>query len=212
MSADQFAGHSARSACLAPRRVLLLPYAASQNRFNIRYISETGFREEADWPLKEFDLEEAVRLYSRKLFLYVYTLLCDYHEAEDVVQDAFISAYRGQARFDGENVSAWLYKIAYHKSIDRMRRRKTVSFQELREDIPAAEQDYDAGYSPAVIRALRRLTDEERAILLGRITESLSYAELAGRLHLSEPALRKRYERSKKKLAEYLQETESEAF
>jgi RNA polymerase sigma factor (sigma-70 family) len=162
--------------------------------------------------LKEFDLEEAVRLYGRKLFRYVYTLLCDYHEAEDIVQDVFVSAYRGQARFDGENVSAWLHKIAYHKSIDHMRRRKTVSFQELREDMPAEQHGCDAGYSPAVICALRRLTGEERAILLGRITESLSYAELAGRLHLSEPALRKRYERAKKKLAEYLLETESEAF
>ncbi|SHI12460.1 RNA polymerase sigma-70 factor, ECF subfamily [Sporobacter termitidis DSM 10068] len=162
--------------------------------------------------LNEFNLEEAVRCYGPKLFRYVYTLLCDYHEAEDIVQDVFIAAYRGQARFDGENESAWLYKIAYNKSIDCMRRRKTVSFQELHEDTLAAEQNFDAGYSPAVIRALRRLTDEERAILLARITESLSYEELAGRLRLSEPAVRKRYERAKKKLAEYLNETESEAF
>lgn len=153
-----------------------------------------------------------MRLYGPKLFRYVYTLLCDYHEAEDIVQDVFVAACRGQARFDGENVSAWLYKIAYNKSIDCMRRRKTVSFQELCEEIPAAEQKYDEGYRPAVIGALRRLTDEERAILLGRIMESLGYAELAKRLHLSEPALRKRYERAKKKLADYLRKTESEAF
>lgn len=162
--------------------------------------------------MNEFNLEEAVRLYGPKLFRYVYTILCDYHEAEDVVQDVFIAAYKGWTRFDGENESAWLHKIAYNKSIDCMRHRKTVSFQDLHEDMLIAEQNFDVGYSPAIIRALRRLTDEDRAILLGRITESLSYEELSKRLHMSEPALRKRYERAKKKLVECLNETESEAF
>lgn len=160
--------------------------------------------------MNEFKLEEAVRLYGPKLLRYVYTLLCDYYEAEDIVQDVFIAAFRGQSGFDGENESAWLHKIAYNKSIDCMRRRKTVPFQELHDDMPAAEQNYDAGYSPSVIRALRQLTDEERVILLGRITESLSYLELSERLHMSEPTLRKRYERAKKKLAAFLREPESE--
>jgi len=160
--------------------------------------------------LGDFDLEAAVRLYGQRLFRYVYTLLCDWHEAEDVTQDVFVAACRAQGRFDGANLSAWLYRIAYNKSMDHLRRRKVVSFQELREDTPAAERDFDAGYSPNVIRALTRLTDRERAVLLGRITEELSYAELAKRCKLSEPALRKRYERAKKKLAEFLRETESE--
>ena len=162
--------------------------------------------------MSELDLEKAVQIYGEKLFCHVYTLLCDYHEAEDIVQDVFFAAYREQTRFDGENLSAWLYKIAYNKSIDHLRRRKVVTFYELRENTPAAEHDFDTGYSPAVISALRRLTDEERLILLGRITESLDYEELAGLLGLSEPAVRKRYERAKKKLAGYLREMGSEAF
>jgi RNA polymerase sigma factor (sigma-70 family) len=162
--------------------------------------------------LSKFDLEEAVNTYGPKLFRYVYTLLCNYQDAEDIVQDVFISAYQGQAGFDGENISAWLYKIAYNKSIDHMRRNKTVSFQQLHEDTLITEQDFDTGYSPAVISALRQLSGEDRAIVLARITESLSYTELANRLCLSEGALRKRYGRAKKKLAENLQLTEREVF
>ena len=162
--------------------------------------------------MKGFDWEEAAQLYGRKLFLYVYTLLCDYQEAEDIVQDVFVTAYQKQAGFDGKNLSAWLYKIAYNRSVDHMRRRKMVSIQELQEDTLVVEPGGGAGYSPAIIGALRRLTDEDRSVLLGRITESQSYAELAGRLGISEPALRKRYERAKKKLAAYLRESESEAF
>ena len=162
--------------------------------------------------MSEFDLEEAVHTYGPKLFRYVYTLLCNYQDAEDIVQDVFISAYQGQAGFDGKNISAWLYKIAYNKSIDHMRRNQTVSFQELDEDTSAVEQDCDTGYSPAIIRALRQLSSEDRAVVLGRITESLSYAELADRLCMSECALRKRYERAKKKLAENLRSAEREVF
>jgi len=162
--------------------------------------------------LSEFDLEEAVHIYGPKLFRYVYTLLCNYQDAEDIVQDVFISAYQGQAGFDGKNVSAWLYKIAYNKCIDHMRRNKMVSFQELHEDTSIVEQNYDTGYSPVIISALRQLSNEDRAIVLGRITESLSYTELADRLCMTECVLRKRYERAKKKLAENLQLTEREVF
>lgn len=162
--------------------------------------------------MSEFDLEEAVHTYGSKLFRYVYTLLCSYQDAEDIVQDVFISAYQGHAGFDGKNISAWLYKIAYNKSIDHMRRNHAVSFQELHEDTSIVEQKYDTGYSPAIISALRKLSNEDRAIVLGRVTESLSYTELAGRLGISEPAVRKRYQRAKKKLAENLRLTEREVF
>lgn len=162
--------------------------------------------------MSKFDLEEAVHIYGPKLFRYVYTLLCNYQDAEDIVQDVFISAYHGQVGFDGENISAWLYKIAYNKSIDHLRRNQVVSFQELHEDTSIVEQDYDTGCSPVIISAIQNLSYEERVIVLGRITESLSYAELAVRLGISEPVVRKRYERAKKKLAKNLQRTEREVF
>lgn len=162
--------------------------------------------------MKEFDMDEAVNLYGGKLFRYVYTLVCDYQEAEDVVQDAFISAYQARAGFDGKNLSAWLHKIAYHKSVDHIRQRKHLFLHELHEDALASEDSYDTGYTPAIITALKKLSEEDRFILLGRITESLAYAEIADRLNLSEPTVRKRYERAKKKMAEQLCLTESEDF
>lgn len=160
--------------------------------------------------MKAFDMDEAVSLYGGKLFRYVYTLICDYEEAEDVVQDVFICAYQSQEAFDGENLSAWLYKIAYNKSIDRLRKKKPLSLHELGEGALAHEDSYNTGYDPAIIAALKGLSDEDRLILLGRITESLGYAQLAKRLNMSEPAVRKRYERAKKKVAAELCQTESE--
>ncbi len=160
--------------------------------------------------MQEFDMDEIVKLYGGKLFRYVYTLICDYQEAEDVVQDVFVAAYQARARFDGRNLSAWLYKIAYNKSLDSLRRKKPLSLHELGEDALVVEDSYDTGGDPAIMTALKALSAEERFILLGRITESLEYAELAGRIGLSEPTVRKRYERAKKKVAAQLCKTESE--
>lgn len=160
--------------------------------------------------MEAFDMDEAVRLYGGKLFRYVYTLICDYHEAEDVVQDVFIAAYQAREKFDGKNLSAWFYKIAYNKSLDCIRRKKPLSLYEVREDALSTEDSYDEGPDPAVIAALKELSDKDRFILLGRITEALEYAELAKRLKMSESAVRKRYERAKKKVAGLLRRTESE--
>lgn len=160
--------------------------------------------------MKEFDMEAVVQLYGGKLLRYAYTLLCDFQEAEDVVQDVFISAYQAKEGFDGKNLSAWLYKIAYNKSVDRLRKKKPISLQELRESDYASEDSYDMGYDPKIIAALKTLSDADRFILLGRITESLGYGEIAHRLKLSETTVRKRYERAKRKVAEQLRQAESE--
>lgn len=160
--------------------------------------------------MKTFDMDEVVKRYGGGLFRYVYTLVCDYQEAEDVVQDVFISAYQARARFDGKNLSGWLYRIAYNKSLDYIRQKKPLSLHELSEETLADEDIYDIGYDPTIITALKELSEEDRFILLGRITESLKYAEIADRLGMCEPTVRKRYERAKKKVAEQLYQTGSE--
>ena len=58
--------------------------------------------------------------------------------------------------------------------------------------------------SDALASAMRRLSPEERAIVYERAVEETPYAELAQRLGMREAAVRKKYERAKKKLAAML--------
>lgn len=58
----------------------------------------------------EEELEEIIKLYGEKLIRYATAILCDYHEAENVVQEVFLSAYQSRTAFAGGNLSAWLYK------------------------------------------------------------------------------------------------------
>ncbi len=125
------------------------------------------------------------------------------------MQDGFAAAYLHGGELSGGE-RAWLYKVVTNKCLDKLRGRKTVSLEELGDAAPGVTDKYDAGYSPKVIRALARLKPAERAAVLWRVEDGLDYAEIARRQYTSEAAARKRSERARKKLAEYLRDYESE--
>ena len=151
----------------------------------------------------EDELEEIINLYGEKLLRYATAILCDYHEAENIIQDVFFSAYQNRTAFDGENLPAWLYKITYNRSLNQLKKkRKLFYFSDIRyeEAIPAE----DMGLSDETLHALRRLKAKERALLYARIMEQQSYEEISLRMGCSASSLRKQYERAKKKMAEHL--------
>lgn len=158
----------------------------------------------------EPELGEVIELFADKLLRYANTILCDYQDAENIVQDTFLSAFENRASFDGNNLSAWLYKITYHKSINQLRKRKLLWFREISlnetittKGIAANETEYDE-FSSQTFKALKKLTPKERALLHARIIENQSYQELSYTTGDSESALRKRYERAKNKIITYL--------
>ena len=144
-------------------------------------------------------LEEIISIYGEKLLRYATAILCDYQEAEDIVQDSFIAAYENRKGFDGENLSAWLYKITYNLSLNQLKKRKILYFSKIHNK--EAMKQKDEGLSDEILRALRKLKPKERALLYGRIMEEQSYEELSELTGVSSPTLRKRYQRAKDKLA-----------
>ena len=117
-------------------------------------------------------LEEVINLYGEKLLRYATAILCDYQEAEDVVQESFIAAYQNRNKFDGENLSAWLYKITYNRSLNQLKKRKIFYFSEIHSE--AVLEEKDKGLSDETLRALQKLKPKDRALLYGRIMEEQS--------------------------------------
>lgn len=114
--------------------------------------------------------------------------------AEDLTQTAYLKALEGFASFQqGTNCKAWLLTILRHAWIDRVRRRK-VSGTEVNLDARppvAAASEEETRWSDAedlldnfsdeqVIRAMRRLPEEQRLTLYLIDVEEMSYAEVAG--------------------------------
>ena len=149
----------------------------------------------------KFELEKLMDAYGERLLRYAASILYNSHDAEDVVQDVFISASQHSDKFDGENVSAWLYKITYNQSLNKLKRRKVLFFSDVGE---IAVEGFSESEDGDIFRALKILKPRDRALLYGRIMEGYSYEELAVQMGESAAVLRKRYERAKQKVAQHL--------
>ena len=153
----------------------------------------------------EQELEEIIGIFGEKLLRYATTIMCNYHDAEDAVQTVFLLAYKNRRNFDGEHLSAWLYRITYNHCISQLKKRKLIFFSDLasvREDtVDPYEQN---AMSDDILEMLSRLKADDRALLYARIIDEHSYEELSSIFDRSPAALRKQYERAKKKLAGYL--------
>lgn len=144
-------------------------------------------------------LTAAVARYGQPLLRYCHHVLCDYHEAQDAVQNTFLRAWDRRAQFRaGSNLSAWLYKLAYHACVDGLRARRRQLFAS-----PPPERGTDY-IGPELRAALEGLSPQERGLVFSRVMEGMCYEELSEVYRASPAALRKRYERAKKKLARSL--------
>lgn len=115
-------------------------------------------------------------------------------DAEDVVQDAMVSAWRSMSSFEGGSFRAWIFRIATNRAIDvvRARRRRGELPLEPPEDaevewaepaapgLEPAEIASQAEALAAVEEALLGLPAEQRAALMLRDIEGFSYEEIAG--------------------------------
>lgn len=145
----------------------------------------------------ERQLEALVYAYSPALLRYCRGILCSEADAEDAVQLTFIKAWQARERLKlKQPLLPWLYKIAYHTALDQLRARKRESV--LCAPAGAGEA---GGLSEQSLAALQQLSPFDRALVLGRAVDELSYAELTAILDRPEAYLRTRYARAKKRLA-----------
>lgn len=153
----------------------------------------------------EYELRCAIELYGQALLRYCHNILCDYFDAQDVVQITFIKAYNNRKSFQsGTSLSAWLYRIAYTSCIDSLRKKKILFF------IPKIQTSSDSSFINHDLKAaLLKLSPEDRALVFSRVIDEKSYADLEAIYHVSAATLRKRYERAKTKLSKLLIETNS---
>jgi RNA polymerase sigma-70 factor (ECF subfamily) len=135
--------------------------------------------------------EMIIRTHSRSLFAIAYGILQNREEAEDVVQDSLIKAWKTRWRVrDPEKFPAWLAMIARHRAHDVFRRRRSVPF--TREVIETAQADRPdtVTMDQQLHSALATLPELHRAALTLRYFEELDYRTIENTLGLTNGALR----------------------
>lgn len=122
-----------------------------------------------------------VERHSRAVYGMAYRMTGNAHEAEEVVQEAFLRAYQKLRQFAGNaNFGTWVYRIAANYTIDRMRQRKAEESRMAAPNKPHGEalevdpvnQVQDAAPSPERLAESGQLAERMRAAL-----EALSPAE-----------------------------------
>jgi RNA polymerase sigma-70 factor (ECF subfamily) len=163
-----------------------------------------------------------VERYQRRVYAMALSMLRDPDDARDVVQDAFVKAYRGLDGFQGEaGFYTWLYRIAMNLCIDRVRRSRRGPQVEFDETV-APEEEGDAGISPQrlgfdparaladgeirerVSAALEKLSPTHRAVLLLREVDGMAYKEIADSMGCSIGTVMSRLFHARKRMQEML--------
>ena len=162
--------------------------------------------------------EILMRRYNQRLYRVARAILGDESEAEDVMQEAYVRAYRHLDQFAGAaRFSTWLTKIAVYDALARARqRRRFVGIEELTEHPDFArpptsmaerdpEQQVLARERHILLEAaIEALPPPYRSVFVLRDVEEMSTAEVAACLGLSEDAVKVRLHRARARLRRYL--------
>jgi RNA polymerase sigma-70 factor (ECF subfamily) len=150
-----------------------------------------------------------VERYSRRLFAFTVQIVGSPEDAEEVVQDAFVNAYRHLNRFRGEaSFATWLYRIAYRTAVSAVRARResyaTIDEQSLAQVADERADDLldsdDENRIGDLQDAIARLTPEERALITLFYYDEHSVEAVAAILAISTANVKVRLHRTRKKL------------
>lgn len=150
--------------------------------------------------------EQLVRRYSPMMRAYAARLLPSNNEVDDVVQEAFITAWEKLPTLeDGGAVRSWMMRIVSHKSMDRIRAHKRHSGLDDH-DLPAPESASPAGITQArsqleaLSHALTELPEQQRHCWVMKELGQYSYEEMAAELDLPVSTVRGLLARARKNL------------
>ncbi|WGH76374.1 RNA polymerase sigma factor [Tenacibaculum tangerinum] len=148
--------------------------------------------------------------YYKAMYNTSYRILKDEFEAEDIIQEAFLTAFTKLHTFKGEvTFGAWLKRIVINKSLTQLK--KVTRYDEVRMDVipnyeteETTEIDYSSLEVTRVINCLQSLKDNYRIVLTLNLIEGYDYEEIAQILNYTNENVRATVSRAKRKLKQVL--------
>jgi RNA polymerase sigma-70 factor (ECF subfamily) len=172
---------------------------------------------------EEWAFELMVRTYGRRLLAVARRFTDCEADAEDVLQSAYLSAFRSLHQFEGSSrLSTWLHRIVVNAALMRIRSRRRKRGDAIEELLPQFQDDghhveqfaaWSASADELLARAQTRSTvraaiaqlpEGYRTVLLLRDIEELSTQEVAEKLSMTSNAVKVRLHRARQALAKLL--------
>ena len=158
--------------------------------------------------------EELVRGTYTDVYALAYRLTGNEEDARDVVQEAYLRAYKGLKRFREEaQFSTWMYRITANCASTAMTKARKHRHEDLEDEAPLAdlrpEHDPEAAGDAELLRAqlnaaLEDLPPRLRAVVVLRDMYDLPHQAIADELGISEAAAKVRLHRARRRLRERL--------
>ncbi|OSY89121.1 DNA-directed RNA polymerase subunit sigma [Tenacibaculum holothuriorum] len=153
---------------------------------------------------------QVYKSYYKAMYNSAFRILKDEFEAEDLMQEAFLTAFTKLHTFKGEvTFGAWLKRIVINKSLTQLK--KNNRYDEVKmEVIPNYETeeitniDYSSLEAKKVLSTINNLKDNYRIVLTLNLIEGYDYEEIAQILNYSNENVRTTISRAKKKLKQVL--------
>lgn len=154
--------------------------------------------------------------YKNMVFSLAFKMTKSREEAEEVSQDTFIKAYKNLSKFKGDSkFSTWLYRIAYHTSLDAIKKNKNtpntydineVTFNQIKAVEHILEGIERKERAELMEVCLQKMADEERSIIWMFYYDELSLKEIIEVTGLQEANIKVKLHRARKKLLTIVKE------
>lgn len=158
--------------------------------------------------------EELIQRYAGKAYSLAQRLTRNAEDAEEVLQDVFVTVYRKLSKFEGKSTfSSWLYRVTVNAAFMKLRKRKNHSTMSVEDVLPNILHGALARTAPntgegdkvteqhelsaALEDAIGRLPEEYRPVFILRDVDGLSSREVGKILNISVPAVKSRLHRSR---------------
>ncbi len=151
--------------------------------------------------------EALITEYSPRLYAQIRSMVLNHDDANDVLQNTWLKAWRGFEEYRGEAaVSSWLFRIAYNEAVQHFRKqkvRKIFIWRTVQQATPPITTD-SADAREKLFEALKGLSPQQRAVFAMRYFNDMPVKETAEALGLAEGTIKAAYHQAVKKIETYI--------
>jgi len=164
--------------------------------------------------------EQIIKLYEQKICSTIYYMVKDQDIVEDIAQEVFIKIYKNINKFNEQSsLYTWIYRITMNACFDEIKKEKKITYFSNIVETDEGEQEVEF-YDPSqnvdeiveaklnkqeLIKAIKKLTDEQRALIVLRDIRGFSYWEIADMLKLKLGTVKSKISRARIALKEELE-------
>lgn len=148
--------------------------------------------------------------YQERLYWHIRRMVLDHEDANDVLQNTFIKAFKGHHNFKGQSkLYTWLYRIATNETMTFLQKRKKHQSESNEEQMAKLKADpfFEASeVQEKLLLAILSLPEKQKAVFQLRYYNEMSYQDMSEVLETSVGALKASYHHAVKKIESFFNE------